>query len=183
MAAKRKQARTIAGDQFRTDLSGPTVAKPWRCWVGLLPECPANQADVMGINFVKHTENIVPDPSDPKSTARVPVIGTIAFLDPDRVDEFVDRMQRQVVRTISKRDDGSRVGKLIRIPSKAEVANGARPYRPKHDDEPLVRYAYLRVLDDQLEGQPGGKYPEPIEIAGITIPEDQEPGGLSSLAS
>lgn len=187
MAARRKATRTVAGSQFLPDLSSPAVAKPLRCWVGLLPECPANQADVCGISFVKHTERIVRDPGDPTSTRRVPVVGTIGFLDPDRADEFVQAMKRQIVRTTREDEDGRKSGKNIRIPSAASIANAKQggstvhPYRPQVGDEPLARYAYLVVLEDgQSEG---AHYPEPIEKTGIEFPGIEAPEEAPALTA
>lgn len=189
MAAKRKQARTIAGDKFLPDLSGPAVAKPLRCWVGLLPECPANQADVFGMSFVKHTERIVRDPNDPSEARRVPVIGTIGFLDPASVDAFVEAMGRQIIRTTREHEDGRKLGKLIRIPSPAKIENAretggrVRAYHPQAKDEPLARYAYLVVLDDQESGRPGDFYPDPIEKTGIEVPNLDVPDEAAAVSA
>lgn len=182
MAAKKiHRGRSISGDQFLPDLSPGAVSKPIRCWVGLLPECPANQAFVGGIDFVKHTERLVRDPSDPTTTRRVPVIGTIGFLDPHRVDDFVDRMRCQIVRPTQKKDDGTVIGKLIRINSPAAVAGGARPYQPHPGDEPLARYAYLIPLDDHE--QEGTHYPDPIEKTGIQFPGVESPEEPQALTA
>lgn len=190
MAAKRKTTRTIAGKHFVPDLSGPAGMKPLRVWVGLLPDCPVHQADIGHISFVKGSESVYRDPLDPTTTRRIPVTGTIAFIDPGQIDSFVEAMSRQVIRVTKVKDDGTRSAKLIRIPSEARIATarelGARftPYTQAPSDEPLARYAYFHVLEDQEDGRPGDYYPEPIEKVGIQVPDDgQEPEGSKTDTS
>lgn len=201
MSKQKTNPRALSGASFLpADLPDVVEANPpVRLWVGVVPECPVEQFDFLGLTFVKHTDRLVDDPANPDRKRRIPQIGMIGYLDADRFEEFRRLVARTVIRfrnpeevraaRAQTTEDGARVmgdpvsrlpaGYPIKIPTQADLENRraqklpATPYIRHPSDEPAARYIYAIPCEDQRNGRPGSTYPAPLEVTGLEVPQQE----------
>lgn len=163
------------------------VTKEFYYWIGVLPDCPVDSADIGGINFPKINQLPIPDPTDRTKQKLVPVIGAIVVLDKQRVKRIIDKLPNTIVRltgetTRENKDTGTittkRRGQLISIPTKEEVAElkkhkrRIRNYVPREEDEPIAKFLYMRLCPNQDKPGRGSEYPETLLEAGLELPPE-----------
>jgi hypothetical protein len=194
---RKAKSRKVAGTSLVPDLSSIVsgATKQYAYWVGVTPSCPVEHIDLAGINFPKVNELIVADPLRTNQKRRVPVIGSIVWLTKDRLELMQERLRRTVIRFYEdagqKDEPGTgqnvgdnhvrpRRGQLITIPSDEQIqqagkANRAiRRYVPQSNDVPAARFMFAELCSDQVKGNRGEVYPEPLEVTGLDWPEDLE---------
>lgn len=186
--AKEKKGTRISGADLAPWLDQEIVRKSseYVFWIGVTPSCPVDSVDVAGINFPKLNQMKVPDPATPSTSKLVPVIGALVRLDESRVRLLVKKLPRTVVRRTGeiKTDPESGLitskGHLVRIPTEEECKAREEKGKPVNryvqgaNDEPVVRYLYAVLCDNQDSPQRGNEYPESIEEAGIEWPDQLE---------
>lgn len=188
------RARTPGVDLVpRIDPNSRVVQREHFYWVGALPACPTEHVDLCGVNFPKMNENIVPDPMRTDKKARIPVIGTIVRLTEEKLKLIQARLKRTVVRFYEDRDQKdepgtgenigdvhqrARRGQVITIPREEDVVTAekagrnTRRYVPDRRDEPVARYLFMRLCENQVTGNRGEHYPDPLEVSGLEWPEE-----------
>lgn len=164
-------------------------------WIGTLPGTPVEWATIGGECFPKMEELIIRDGEG--GSRRVPVIGALVKLDKRKIDNIVEALSRSVVRFTDggiEKPAGSsnatvadvmaeassksrRKGFLITIPTAKEAKERAEnnlpppaPYSQQKGDEPLARYVFAQLCDDQAHPSRGEFYPEPLETTGLEWP-------------
>lgn len=172
------------------------VVSAYRYWVGVTASCPVEHIDCAGINFPKVNENIVDDPKQSGKKVRVPVIGSIVELTEEKVREMRERLPFMVIRYTDDPGEeeqpgtGKNVGKSphryprrgqnIRIPTSAEMEDSKKRGRPTHayiprdNDVPAARFMFAVLCTDQENGNRSDVYPDTIETAGLSWPEQIE---------
>lgn len=163
-------------------------------WVGVLPTCPVEGVALGGVMWPKINENLVTDPMRTNQKRRIPVIGSIVALDRFAFQRIRERLPRTVIR-IHDLQEGQREepgtglnmgdvhlrprrGQLITIPTDEEIAaaqaNGrsVRRYTPRENDVPAARFLFAQLCADQKNGSRTDSYPEPLEVTGLTWPEN-----------
>lgn len=189
--------KKLSGSAFSVDLEQhkAVMSREYWYWIGTLPSCPTEGAYAGGECFPKMEEVVLKDGAG--GSRRVPVIGALVKWDEDKIHLIRDRLQRTVVRftdhgqkkaaeatgTVSDAmgDNGMnlrRKGFLITIPT-AEEAQKRRdsgipaiPYSRQALDEPLARYVFAQLCEDQERPGRGEFYPEPLEVTGLEWPGD-----------
>lgn len=192
--APTKRAR-FAGAELVPDLERhrAAVTTAYWYWIGALPGMPAEWVTLGGECFPKMEEDLVPHPKDPTKRLRLPRIGALVRLTRAKFDHIRDHLSRTVVRMTHEpaqvavgpgvQNTGApvargRKGFLITIPTAAEVeqrrkANIAlNTYTQDPRDEPVARYLFARLCDNQERGERGDSYPEPLEVTGLEWPEE-----------
>lgn len=169
------------------------VAKRYTYWVGVLPKAPIESLDVAGVSFPKMNERIIPDPANPGSKRRVPVIGALVHLTRDKLDLLAERIPNTVIRFLEeepvKEEPGTgqnlgdlhqraRRGHLITIPSAEEVqarkerGKATQQYVPRKGDQPAARFMFAVLCKDQDKPERGEFYPDVLEETGLIWPEE-----------
>lgn len=180
------------------------VLRQYRYWVGVTPSCPVEGIDLAGINFPKVNEKLVDDPLRTGRRMRVPVIGAVVWLTEDKIKRMRERLHRTIIRFL--RDDGEveepntgknvgdvhrrpRRGQLITIPTDAEVearkkrGKATREYVPHKNDVPAARFMFACLCENQEQGSRGESYPDPLELTGLSWPEEINEEEVAELFS
>jgi len=195
--AEKPSRKKLDGSDFAVNLDHhkAVMSRSYWYWIGTLPSCPTEGAYAGGECFPKMEEVVLKDGAG--GSRRVPVIGALVKWDQDQIELVRERLQRTVVRftdggkkssaeasgTVSDAmgDNGlnlRRKGFLITIPTEAEVQQRREsgspviPYSRQAGDEPLARYVFAQLCEDQERPGRGEFYPQPLEVTGLEWPSD-----------
>jgi hypothetical protein len=176
---KRPKTTKIAGRSLVPDLAKnrKVIETRYWYWLGALPDLPAGQATAGGISFHKITERVWRDAAG--NTQREPRFGATQLLNSDDIKRIRDRLPYLVAR-ISNPDAEipDRRGKLVRIPTEAEIEERIKNKRPvrryiqEGGDRPLAEYLFAKLCEDQATHKPGHMYPPPLSESGLEWPDE-----------
>lgn len=162
------------------------VTKQAYYWVGLLPGCPKEKAELAGVSFPKTTA-LLQQESASGRTVHVPQYGVVTTLTEEKIDLMRDRLSRTVVRfrqpaadPLASNNVGDmterRTGHFITVPTEAELEErrkakrAAMRYTPGPNDEPAADYMFAVLCEDQENPRCGDYYPEPLSKTGLEWP-------------
>lgn len=190
----KKKGVLIQGSELapRIDFDSKGVHKQYFYWIGVLPHCPIQNVIVGAICFSKITAILVKDPTGTKRPQGA--IGKVQNLDLWRFLRVKDRLARTVIRIhepgpsleemaqIEMALDGTTLNRgkaeLIKIPSDDYIeemkrqGRPARKYTPDPRDEPIAKYLYAQLCEDQNNPRRGSVYPGSLYETGLFWPED-----------
>ena len=183
---------------FGTVDSALAVGEFFYYWVGSVPDCPMEYPTFAGIVFPKVNERLVKSHLRDGKTNRVPVIGGIAKIDRLKFLRLVDTIKRTVIRfqelpeevpennplddkfergkNLEDIDIRPRRGRPILIPTKEEIEQAKQmnrhieAYIPSERDEPIARYLFAVLCQDQRQPERGDKYPGTMAQDGFYWP-------------
>ena len=144
------------------DIDGELIAEEYTFWLGVTADCPRGQIDVAGLHFPKSEERIIHN--DAGKQVRVPEHGTINMtVTKYHFEELVKVLSRLVVRPSRSEDMDNPTqrakGKLVKIPTKAQVAGAAesgrklKPYIKRTGDRPATEFMYFIHAPDGVRGK------------------------------
>lgn len=178
------------------ELPGVCLGDEHAYWMGLTPECPIGQIDIVGLNFPKRNEIFVVDPLKPGGQKiRVPAIGGLhQKITQDHILGLREALPRLVIRFANaeseqqeERGTGKNTGdafkrgvraKLVKIPTPAQVAdaikNGTRipRYVREAGDKPAADFMFFKLCLNQETPRRELTPPETIAKGGIFWPGD-----------
>lgn len=183
----------VEGSALVPDLSkrAASVARRFWYWIGVTPESPCDQIQVVGVGFCKVTEDVSIVNG---KTRRLPVIGQLVQLGEGEIKRLRERLPRTVMRMLPDKDGAEvreepgtglnlgdafirkRRGHLITIPreedAKAIEAQGRSAHRYEQGpyDQPAARYMFAQLCEDQENPRVGTAYPETLETTGLEWP-------------
>lgn len=195
---KMKQARNpssnkVAGSSlvpsFVIGSSRSIVSKSWRYWVGLLPSAPVEAMTICGVSFPKMNEDLVSDPMRTSTKKRIPVIGAITIISESLLLKIIDQIPRIVFRfqpgqkeeigtgqNIGDNHQRPRRGTIVTIPrpdeliARAAMGRSSQAYDQQSGDEPVAKYIFAILCQDQEVGERGDFYPSSLEASGFDLP-------------
>lgn len=199
-SARETASTHIAGSALVPDIAARSratgVARQFKYWIGVSPGCPVESIRLAGVCFPKVNQKLVPDPNRSGKKARVPVVGAIVWLNEDKIRALRERLPRTVIRfqnaeaIIEEPGTGENIGdnavrpskgKVITIPTNEEIAFRKKRGKPTNEyvpdttrDVPASRFMFAQICDDQVNGERGEFYPEPVETAGLAWPDALE---------
>ncbi len=170
------------------------VVRQFRYWVGVTPSCPVEYVDMAGVNFPKLNEIVMPSPQRDGRTIRKPVVGALVWLTEQHVRQIRARLPRTIIRFLDDKgvqeEAGTgqnigdlvqrpRRGQLITIPTPEEVAEARKRGRAVNlyvpdtrRDAPASRFMFAQLCEDQEHSERGDYYPDPLEVTGLSWPDD-----------
>lgn len=192
--SKSADRRVVSGHDLapRIDPNSAAVNREFIYWVGALPGLPTEHVDLCGVNFPKVNENLLPDPGRSDRKIRVPVIGALVRLTPQKLKAIEERLRRTVVRFYEaaeiRHEPGTgenigdvhqrpRRGQVITIPREADIeaaekaGRAARRYTPDRRDVPIADFLFMELCSNQETGNRRDSYPEPLSATGLVYPE------------
>lgn len=195
---KKPAARQLKGADLVPDIGeaikNKTAEKPTWYWLGALPACPVSFVTVGGVSFGKVSATLVPDPENKRQKIKQMMLGKCEPLTLDQIEAIKTKLRRTVVRwtdkagpppavehgvgnTIQDVFEVPRKGILITVRSKEEMEAARKdgrplpPYVAQPNDEPIARYLFAELCDDQSHPRPGAFYPQSLETTGLPLPE------------
>lgn len=187
----------VGGADLTADVSGSSnsvgVAKRYRYWVGVTPDCPTEAIYLAGICFPKLNE-IVHVNKRTGRTERAGVAGALVWIDERQMRRMISNLPRTVVRFTGEPSfeefdpktgqtiqdlERPRRGHIITIPSRDEVEEAkkknrlTREYTPRPgNDHPASKFMFAKLLED---GESRGQtYPDTLDITGLEWPHPIE---------
>ncbi len=199
----KRASSSIKGSALVADLGkAPGVEKSYAYWCGALQGCPSEAIECGGINFPKMTQLVM---GQGQLTQRVPMVGAIKRLSESKLRLIAEQLPLRRIRfraapaapqkwDRSKKEmvdgeyDGTltdleyvrREGRLVRIPSKAQVDDAIKKNRKPPSyvagdfDEPAARYMFCVLCENQKNPATGLAYPESLEVTGLQWPDEAE---------
>jgi len=178
------------------DLPGVCLGDEHAYWMGVTPDCPLAQINVVGLNFAKRNEIFVVDPLNPGGQKiRVPAIGGLhRKVTADHILALREMLPRLVIRFAhaeaeQKEEPGTGVNtghqfkrgvkaKLVKIPTPAQIViaqeNGQRipRYSREAGDRPAAEFMFFKLCLDQEAPRRELTVPESVAQGGIFWPGD-----------
>lgn len=161
------------------------------CWLGVVPECPVEFVTIGGIGFSKQSAQLISVPGSPMKRPLAKV-GVVSWRTKDDFERISNKLRHTVIRFKSTGPDDSRSrhrtlddlgtikpreGMLITIPTAEEIRiaieNGTpiNPYTPSAMDEPIAKYLFLHVCEDQTNPtRRADFYPPTLDETGLRWP-------------
>jgi len=178
------------------DLPGVTLGTEHAYWMGVTPDCPISQINIVGLNFPKRNEIFVADPVNPGGQKiRVPSIGGLhRAVTQDHIIALREVLPRLVIRFATEtpgqqEEPGTgvntghvfkrqRKAELVIIPTSAQIVkakeNGTQvPRYSRHaGDRAAAEFMFFKLCLDQAVPRRELTCPETIFQGGIFWPED-----------
>ena len=177
-----QKSKTVSAGNLLPDLDSMSgaVEHEYTYWIGVTESCPTNHLDVGSIAFPKSQEELIPDPARPGSHQRIPRFGSLHKLRKDQIDAIVNGCKHGVMRFTSKEEGKPSKGYPIRIPTEAQLeisrqhGRGVRAYVQKPGDEPIAKYVYAVLCEDQDNPKRGEYSPAPLSETGLLWPTEHK---------
>jgi hypothetical protein len=188
--AEQQGAKKIPGSELAYDVQGKRsslgITTQAYYWVGLLPDCPKEFAELAGTSFPKTTATLQKESASGR-TVHVPRFGTVTSLTEEQINLMRDKLSRTVIRfrqptrdPLERANVGDiterRTGHFITVPTEAEIEErrkakrAAMRYTPQANDEPAADYMFAVLCEDQDKPRCGDYYPEPLSKTGLEWP-------------